>query len=71
MVDHVDVLVINAHPDDETRCAGTLAKLTQKGYSLGLLDLTDGEPTNFGNREVRIEEAKRAAILPKALLHSR
>jgi bacillithiol biosynthesis deacetylase BshB1 len=61
MDEHVDVLVINAHPDDETRCAGTLAKLTKRGHSLGLVDLTDGEPTNFGSREVRIEEAKRAA----------
>ena len=61
MVDHVDILVVNAHPDDETICSGTLAKLTQKGHSLGLLDLTNGEPTNYGNPETRLKEAQKAA----------
>ncbi len=61
MVEHVDILVINAHPDDETRCAGTLAKLTKKGYSLGLLDLTNGEPTNFGAPDIRKKEALMSA----------
>lgn len=59
----LDVLAVGAHPDDvEIACGGTLAKLVQQGYQVGIVDLTDGEPTpNSPGPEVRLEEAKRAA----------
>jgi N-acetylglucosamine malate deacetylase 1 len=57
-----DALVIAAHPDDaETQMGGTLAKLTDAGQRVLLLDLTDGEPTEFAERGVRAKQAREAA----------
>ena len=59
----LDVLAIGAHPDDcEIACGGTLAKLVRQGYRVGIIDLTDGEPTPHSpGPEVRIAEAMAAA----------
>lgn len=59
----LDVIAVGAHPDDvEIACGGTLAKLVQQGYQVGIIDLTDGEPTPASpGPEVRLAEAKRAA----------
>ena len=58
----LDVIAVGAHPDDvEIACGGTLAKLVQQGYQVGIIDLTDGEPTpESPGPEVRLAEAKRA-----------
>lgn len=60
---HLDVIAVGAHPDDvEIACGGTLAKLVRQGYQVGIVDLTDGEPTpNSPGPEVRLEEARHAA----------
>lgn len=59
----LDVIAVGAHPDDvEIACGGTLAKLVQQGYRVGIIDLTDGEPTPLSpGPEVRAQEAKDAA----------
>ncbi len=59
----LDVLAVGAHPDDvEIACGGTLAKLVRQGYKVGIIDLTDGEPTpRSPGPEVRLAEAQRAA----------
>ncbi len=61
--DPVDIIAVGAHPDDvEIGCGGTLARLAQQGYRVGIVDLTDGEPTpNSPGPEVRLEEAAKAA----------
>ena len=42
----LDVIAVGAHPDDvEIACGGTLARLAEQGYRVGIIDLTDGEPT--------------------------
>ena len=63
MVDTLDVMAVGAHPDDiEIACGGTLAKLAKQGYRVGIVDLTDGEPTpGSPGPEARLEEARRAA----------
>ena len=60
---HLDVVAVGAHPDDvEIACGGTLAKLVRQGYRVGIVDLTDGEPTPLSpGPEVRLAEAKQAA----------
>lgn len=59
----LDVIAVGAHPDDvEIACGGTLAKLAKQGHRVGIIDLTDGEPTpKSPGPEVRLEEARRAA----------
>jgi N-acetylglucosamine malate deacetylase 1 len=58
----LDVIAVGAHPDDvEIACGGTLASLAQQGYSVGIVDLTDGEPTpNSPGPDVRLAESRRA-----------
>jgi LmbE family N-acetylglucosaminyl deacetylase len=58
-----DVLAVGAHPDDlEIGCGGTLAKLVAMGHRVGMVDLTDGEPTpGCASPEIRVAEAHQAA----------
>ncbi len=62
MDEPLDVLAVGAHPDDvEIGCGGTLARLAQQGHRVGIVDLTDGEPTpESPSPEVRLREAQRA-----------
>jgi bacillithiol biosynthesis deacetylase BshB1 len=63
-VEAVDILTIAAHPDDvELTCAGTLIRMGQQGYSVGLLDLTQGEMGTRGTPEIRAREAEAAAAV--------
>jgi N-acetylglucosamine malate deacetylase 1 len=59
----LDVIAVGAHPDDvEIACGGTLAKLVEQGHCVGIIDLTDGEPTPCSTGpEMRLAEARRAA----------
>jgi LmbE family N-acetylglucosaminyl deacetylase len=59
----LDVIAVGAHPDDvEIACGGTLAKLARQGYRVGIIDLSDGEPTPLSpGPEVRLAEAVAAA----------
>jgi LmbE family N-acetylglucosaminyl deacetylase len=59
----LDVVAVGAHPDDvEIGCGGTVARLVELGYRVGIVDLTDGEPTPASpGPEVRLAEARRAA----------
>ena len=61
----LDLVAVGAHPDDvEIACGGTLARLARKGYRVGIVDLTDGEPTPLSpGPDVRLEEARRAAAI--------
>lgn len=59
----LDVIAVGAHPDDvEIACGGTLAKLVRQGYRVGIIDLTDGEPTpGSPSPDVRLAEAVAAS----------
>jgi bacillithiol biosynthesis deacetylase BshB1 len=61
-VEPVDILTIAAHPDDiELTCSGTLIRMVAQGYSVGILDLTQGEMGTRGTPEIRAKEAEAAA----------
>lgn len=66
----LDLIAVGAHPDDvEIACGGTLAHLAQKGYKVGIVDLTDGEPTPASpGPDVRLAEARRAGQILGATL---
>ncbi len=59
----LDVIAVGAHPDDvEIGCGGTLAKLARQGQRVGIVDLTNGEPTPASpGPDVRLMEAQEAA----------
>ncbi len=61
----LDVIAVGAHPDDvEIACGGTLARLVEQGYGVGIVDLTDGEPTpGCPDPHVRRDEARAAATV--------
>lgn len=57
----LDVLVVAPHPDDaELGMAGAILKFQHEGLRVGILDLTNGEPTPFGSPEIRARETAAA-----------
>jgi bacillithiol biosynthesis deacetylase BshB1 len=57
----LDILVIAPHPDDaELGMAGAILKFKEEGKRVGILDLTDGEPTPHGSTETRARETAAA-----------
>ena len=60
----LDYLVIAPHPDDaELGVGGTILTLQSQGASVGVLDLTDGEPTPHGSPEIRRRETEAATAV--------
>jgi bacillithiol biosynthesis deacetylase BshB1 len=57
----LDALVVAPHPDDaELGMGGTIVRLLQQGWKVGILDLTSGEPTPLGSPERRRVETAAA-----------
>lgn len=57
----LDVLVIAPHPDDaELGMGGSIARMLDERWTVGVLDLTDGEPTPHGSPERRRAETEAA-----------
>ena len=58
----LDIVFAAPHPDElEIGCGGTIASLVKQGYKVGMVHLTNGEPTPRGTLETRIAEAEAAA----------
>lgn len=58
----LDIVFAAPHPDDlEIGCGGTIASLVERGYRVGMIHLTNGEPTPRGTPETRTVEARKAA----------
>lgn len=57
----LDILVIAPHPDDaEISVGGTILSSLADGLKVGVLELTDGEPTPHGSLETRAGETAAA-----------
>lgn len=57
----LDVLVVAPHPDDaELGMGGAILRYKTEGYRVGVLDLTNGEPTPHGSLEIRAQETAAA-----------
>jgi bacillithiol biosynthesis deacetylase BshB1 len=60
----LDYLVIAPHPDDaELGAGGAILLLRSQGARVGVLDLTDGEPTPHGSPETRRRETEAATAV--------
>ena len=58
----LDILVIAPHPDDaELGMGGAILKFLADGLRVGVLDLTDGEPTPHGSPQIRARETAAAS----------
>jgi bacillithiol biosynthesis deacetylase BshB1 len=58
----LDILSISAHRDDtELVCGGTIIKMVEAGYKVGLLDLSGGEAGTRGSATLREKEAEKAS----------
>ena len=58
----IDVLCIGSHPDDvEIGMGASIVSFLKQGMRVAIIDLTDGEPTPFGTREVRMVESRASA----------
>ena len=61
-VEPLDIIFTAPHPDDiEIGMGGTVAKLVDQGYRVGMLHMTTGEPTPRGTPETRATESAQAA----------
>jgi len=57
----LDVLVVAPHPDDaEISVGGTILQCKSLGMSVGVVELTTGEPTPHGTEQLRAEETAAA-----------
>lgn len=58
----LDIVFTAPHPDDlEIGTGGTIASLVKQGYRVGMVHMTNGEPTPFGDPETRMKEMQAAA----------
>lgn len=63
-IKHIDILAIGIHPDDvELSASGTLLKHIDKGYKVGICDLTKGELGSRGSAKERLLESQSASEL--------
>ncbi len=57
----LDVLVVAPHPDDaEISVGGTILRCKQQGLRVGVIELTNGEPTPNGTPAIRTKETQAA-----------
>lgn len=57
----LDILVVSPHPDDaEISVGGIIATSRARQLRVGVVELTDGEPTPYGSVEIRAAETARA-----------
>ncbi len=60
----LDILCMMAHPDDaEILAGGTLVRMKDLGYTVGVVDFTRGERGTRGDADQRMEEARCAAAI--------
>ncbi len=59
---NLDIVFTAPHPDDlEITMGGTIARMVKLGYRVGMIHMTNGEPTPRGTPETRIKETHAAA----------
>jgi len=55
------VMIVAPHPDDaELAMGGTIVKMLEADWEVVVIDLTDGEPTPYGSKQIRQKETQKA-----------
>ena len=55
-------LIVAPHPDDaELAMGGAIARMIDTGFNVVVVDLTNGEPTPFGSKQIRVKETQKAS----------
>lgn len=63
-MEQLDILVVAPHPDDaEISVGGTIAVSLRQNLRVGIIDLTDGEPTPHGTADRRARETADATAI--------
>jgi bacillithiol biosynthesis deacetylase BshB1 len=63
-VSGLDYLIVAPHPDDaELAAGGAILLLKSQGARVGVLELTNGEPTPLGSPEIRARETEAATAV--------
>ncbi|UCH65915.1 MAG: bacillithiol biosynthesis deacetylase BshB1 [Ignavibacterium sp.] len=63
---NLDALVFAAHPDDaELGMGGTIANIAKSNFTVGLIDITQGEMSTRGSLDIRKKESNAAADILK------
>ena len=58
----LDIVFTAPHPDDlEIGMGGAIARMVKLGYRVGMVHMTNGEPTPRGTPETRLNEMRAAA----------
>lgn len=61
-MEQINIACIGAHPDDvELSMGGTIMSMIEAGHNVFIIDLTDGEPTPCGSKEIRKLESDSTA----------
>ena len=64
MNSNLDILVVAPHPDDaEIGVGGAILNSHRDGLRVGVVELTNGEPTPFGSPEIRAAETARSSAI--------
>ena len=57
-------LIVAPHPDDaKLAMGGAIVRMITAGWSVCIVDLTDGEPTPLGSKEIRAKETQLASSI--------
>ena len=57
-------LIVAPHPDDaELAMGGAIARMIIANWSVCIVDMTDGEPTPLGSKQIRAKETQQASDL--------
>ncbi len=57
----MNILVVSPHPDDaELGMGGSIVRFIRQGHAVTIADMTDGEPTPYGDPETRARETAAA-----------
>ncbi|MCF6158325.1 MAG: bacillithiol biosynthesis deacetylase BshB1 [wastewater metagenome] len=58
------ILAVGPHPDDvEAGMGGGILKFVKLGYEVHILDMTNGEPTPYGNADIRKKEWEQSTAM--------